>query len=480
MVTSTDPVELGLAALTFHHVIDGQLVENQQFDHRRDPRTNAVLWKVPVAGQHELEAAVTAAQNAFRSWSKTSFSERQNVMRQLTSKLRDSKALIAAIVSKETGKSAFMSELEVDHSIAFLEFNSSQQLLDETIQEDTIMKIVKTHSPLGIVAAICPWNFPLVLAVAKVAAALVTGNCVIVKPSPFTPYSILKFAEIARDIIPSGIFQALNGNNTLGEHMTTHPGIDKVSFTGSTATGKKIMESASRTLKRITLELGGNDATIVCPDVDVKKAASEVANGCFFNAGQMCVATKRVYVHEDVYNEFRREFLEAVKAFSLKSLPDLHPIFGPIQNHMQYAIVQEFIQDCKTHGYQIVTGGDAVTPGLFIEPTVVDNPPDNSRVVKDEQFGPIIPLLSWKEEDEVVRRANHTETGLGACVWAKDRDYAEHLGRRLEVGSVWINSYEKPNPVGYFSGHKQSGIGGEWGRQGLLSYCNTQILHIYK
>lgn len=217
----------------------------------------------------------------------------------------------------------------------------------------------------------------------------------IVKPSPFTPYSILKLAEIARDVVPRGVFQALNGNNTLGESMTAHPGIDKISFTGSTTTGKKIMESASRTLKRITLELGGNDATIVCPDVDVKKVVPEVASGCFFNAGQMCVATKRVYVHEAVFDEFLREFVESVKAFSLKNLPILHPIFGPIQNQMQHAIVQDLVRDCKSQGYRIAAGGDTGTPGLFIEPTVVDNPPDESRVVQDEQFGEIYNLLSF-------------------------------------------------------------------------------------
>ncbi|KAF3394015.1 Aldehyde dehydrogenase family 1 member A3 [Penicillium rolfsii] len=473
---SSDEMTRGMK---FAHVVDGKLLEGKRFDCCKDPRSSEPLWDVPVAGEEELQIAVTAAQNAFPLWSKKPVAERQDILRQLAAMLREERKLMSMVVSKETGKSDFMSGLEVDHSIAFLEFNASQEITDEIVHEDDTMKIVQTHSPLGIVAAICPWNFPLVLATAKVAAALLTGNCIIVKPSPFTPYSILKFAEKATKIVPAGVFQALNGDNALGASMSTHPGIQKISFTGSTKTGKKIMEAASGTLKRITLELGGNDATIVCPDVDLSKVASEVVNGCLFNAGQMCVATKRVYIHESIYREFMERVVEAAKAFT-EQPSTAPPIFGPIQNYMQYAIVQDLIEDCKATGCKIVAGQNQSANGLFIEPTIVDNPPDDSRIVKEEQFGPIIPLMSWKDEEEVIRRVNDTDAGLGACVWAKDSTRALSIGRKLEAGSIWINSYEKPNPAGYFSGHKQSGIGGEWGRQGLLSYCNTQSIHIFK
>lgn len=368
------------------------------------------------------------------------------------------------------------------------------------------MKIVSTHTPLGIVGAICPWNFPLVLAAGKIAASLLMGNCVIVNPSPFTPYSVLKFAELAIGTVSAGVFQALNGNNQLGEWMTAHPQIDKISFTGSTGTGRKIMESCSKTLKRITLELGGNDATIVLPDVSVERVAPQVAAGCFFNAGQMCVATKRVYVHEGIYEEFKRTFVEEVQALWRGRHED-NSIIGPLQNSMQYSVVRNLIQDSEAKGYIVALGGSEMAPtgagaGFFVAPTVLDNPPDSSSVVREEQFGkyqislvssplfklikytlcagPVIPLLSWKTVDEVVTRANDTVAGLGACVWAEDIQEAERIGRRLEAGSLWLNSYEKPLPMGYFSGHKQSGIGGEWGKQGLLAYCNTQSIHIYK
>lgn len=341
---------------------------------------------------------------------------------------------------------------------------------------------MSTHHPLGVVGAICPWNFPLVLAVGKVAASLVMGNCIIVKPSPFTPCATLKFAELATSVLPPGVLQALNGDNDLGRLITLHPGIDKISFTGSTATGKKVAASAAQTLKRVTLELGGNDASVICPDVEVKSVAAKVAAGAFFHSGQMCVATKRVYVHESIFDEFRDAFVETVKNIKIEPSGDQPTLFSPVQNELQYKIVQDLIADCKKHNYTILCGGSATDsqPGFFIPPVVVDQPPDDSKVVQMEQFGPIIPLAKWSSEDELIMRVNKTDTGLGACVWAKDVGTAERIARKLEAGTVWINSAEVPNPRGYFSGWKQSGIGGEWGKQGLLSYSHTQTLQFYK
>lgn len=348
--------------------------------------------------------------------------------------------------------------------------------------EDDKLKIVSTHHPIGVVGAICPWNFPLVLAIGKIAAALVMGNCVIVKPSPFTPCATLKFAELATSVLPLGVLQALNGGDDIGKLITTHPGIDKISFTGSTATGKKVAASAAEHLKRVTLELGGNDASVICPDVDVKDAASKVAAGAFFHSGQMCVATKRVYVHEAIFPEFREAFVETVKNIKIDPSGELQSVFSPVQNKLQYKIVKDLITDCKNHNYTFLCGEstDEPQPGLFIQPVVVDQPPDDSQIIQMEQFGPIIPLVKWHTEDELIARVNQTEAGLGACVWAKDVGTAERIARKLEVGTVWINSAEIPNPRGYFSGWKQSGIGGEWGKQGLLSYSQTQTIQLYK
>jgi acyl-CoA reductase-like NAD-dependent aldehyde dehydrogenase len=348
--------------------------------------------------------------------------------------------------------------------------------------EDDKLRILSTHHPIGVVGAICPWNFPLVLAASKIAAALLMGNCIIVKPSPFTPCATLKFAELATFVLPRGVLQALNGDSNLGRLLSIHPGIDKISFTGSIATGKKVAESAARTLKRVTLELGGNDASVICPDVDVKTVATKVAAGAFLHSGQMCVATKRIYVHQTIFEEFRDSFVEAVKNIKIDISDDQSPLFSPVQNQSQYKVVKDLIADCKENNYTLLRGGNTgdKQPGLFIAPVVVDQPPDDSRIVQMEQFGPVIPLTKWSTENEVISRANQTDTGLGACVWAEDISIAERVARKLEVGTVWINSPEVPNPHGYCSGWKSSGIGGEWGNQGLLSYSQTQTIQLYK
>jgi acyl-CoA reductase-like NAD-dependent aldehyde dehydrogenase len=239
-----------------------------------------------------------------------------------------------------------------------------------------------------VVAAICPWNFPLILSSIKVFSALATGNCVIVKPSPFTPYSVLKWVELARGIVPPGVFQALNGGADLGGLMTSHPGIDMITFTGTIGTGKKVMASCAKTLKRVTLELAGNDAAVVCEDVDLKETAAKVAAGGFFNAGQMCVATKRVYVHERIYDEFLDALVaEVERGYTIQDDAKTPCPFGPLDNKMQYEVVKGMLEDCRRNGYRIATGGKVREKGFWLEPTVVVKPDEGSLLVREEQFG---------------------------------------------------------------------------------------------
>jgi len=255
---------------------------------------------------------------------------------------------------------------------------------------------VATHVPLGVVAAICPWNFPLILSNIKVVSSLITGNCVIIKPSPFTPYAVMKWVELSRGILPPGVFQVLNGGADLGALMTLHPGIAKISFTGTIATGKRVMASCAKTLKKVTLELAGNDACIVCPDADLNKTIPSVASGGFFNAGQVCVASKRIYVHESIYDEFLdRLVAEVEKSYSVQEDAQAPSVFGPVDNKMQFEVVKGIIEDCRKNGYNIVTGGKTQTAskngkGFWLEPTIVSKPPDDSWLVKEEQFGRFI------------------------------------------------------------------------------------------
>ena len=240
------------------------------------------------------------------------------------------------------------------------------------------------------------------------------------KPSPYTPYTTLKVVELAQDIFEPGVVQVVGGDDKLGPMLTAHPGISKISFTGSIATGKKIMAACAPTLKRVTLELGGNDASIVLPDVDVEKVAPELVMGAFQNSGQVCVATKRIYIHEDIYDEMLKKMVEFTKTIKVGA-PDSGALLGPIQNPMQYEKVKGFFQDTKEKGYKFAVGEPDVASGkgFYVQPTIIDNPPNDSRIIQEEPFGPIVPTQPWKDEEEVIKRANNSLAGLGACVWGK-------------------------------------------------------------
>ncbi|KAJ3521942.1 hypothetical protein NM208_g13072 [Fusarium decemcellulare] len=321
------------------------------------------------------------------------------------------------------------------------------------------------------------------LATAKIAPALLTGNVIIVKPSPFTPYCGLKLVELAQKFFPPGVVQSLSGDDRLGPWITSHPSIDKISFTGSTHTGKLVLQSASKTLKRVTLELGGNDPAVVFPDVDVDKVAEKVALFAFLNSGQICLNLKRIYVHESIYSEFRDAMVKHVKAYTFGDGSKDGISHGPLQNSMQYNRVKTFFDDIEKQGWKVATGGKfdpEPKDGYFVTPTIIDNPPEKSRIVVEEPFGPILPIMSWKTEDEVIERANDTLLGLGASVWSNDIKKAERVARQLDAGTVWVNNHFDITPTAPFGGHKESGIGTEWGINGLKGFCNSQTLFLSK
>ncbi|GKT89446.1 aldehyde dehydrogenase [Colletotrichum tofieldiae] len=319
----------------------------------------------------------------------------------------------------------------------------------------------------GVAVGIVPWN-----SCGKIGPALVTGNAFILKPSPFTPYCDLKLVELAQQFFPPGVFQVLSGDDNLGPWLTSHPGVDKVSFTGSTATGKRVMESCSKTLKRVTLELGGNDAAIVFPDVDVKAVAPKV-----------CIAIKRIYIHEAIYDELVAEMANVVKNLPVGDGQQEGTVLGPVQNQMQFDRVKELLKDIEEQKLKVAAGSTAPASngkGYFITPTIVDNPPDNSRIVVEEPFGPVFPVLKWSDEKDVIHRANDTLMGLGASVWSKDLEKAQSIAKKLKAGNIWINTHMELQYDAPFGGHKQSGIGYEYGAGGLKAYCNAQSMFITK
>jgi aldehyde dehydrogenase (NAD+) len=299
----------------------------------------------------------------------------------------------------------------------------------------------------------------------------------VLKPSPFTPLATLKFGELVKDLLPPGVLNIVTGGDALGPWMTSHKGFDKISFTGSTATGRRVMESAAPTLKRVTLELGGNDAAIVMPDVDVEKVAEELFWAAFRNNGQICIATKRMYVHKDIYEPLKEALVAYAKTVKVGDGSEQGTQIGPINNEAQYRRVLDLIRDAKDKGYTFLVGGEAAeVPGYFIPVTILDNPPEDSRIVQEEQFGPVLPLLKFDDLDEVVARANATDYGLGGSVWGADEDKAFAIAERIASGTVWVNEVQHLSPTAAFGGMKQSGVGVEGGVEGLLEYTNAQTI----
>jgi acyl-CoA reductase-like NAD-dependent aldehyde dehydrogenase len=447
-----------------------------------NPATKEVIAAVPDASRSQLDEAVNAARSAFRSWSQTSFTQKQAALLSIAQVVEKHSEEFIALLTKEQGKPRPDAEWEVGGSAIWCREIAKQSLADEIVEDTRERRVFTRYTPLGVVGAIVPWNFPILLAIWKIAPALMAGNCIVVKPSPFTALCTLKLGELCQGSVPPGVLNVISGGDDLGRWMTAHPGIDKIAFTGSTETGKNVMQSAAGTLKRLTLELGGNDPAIVLGDVDPKAIAPQLFWASFQNNAQFCNATKRLYIHESVYDELLRELVSYGESVKVGNGAEADTRLGPIQNEPQYLKVLEYFEDCKCNRYRFALGGeiDPRSKGWFIPVSLVDNPPENSRIVAEEPFGPILPVLRWSDEDDVVRRANDTRYGLGASVWGRDLTAVERIGSRLEAGTVWLNEVHQYSPHQAFGGHKESGIGCENSLHGLMEYTNWQTITLNK
>ena len=447
-----------------------------------NPANRAVIAKAPDASKAQLDEAVAAARKAFPEWSAIGWSQRQKALIALSDAIEQNAEDFMRLLTREQGKSRAGAEWEIGGSAIWFREIAKQSLEDEIVEDTPQRRVVTRYTPLGVVGAIAPWNFPLLLAVWKIAPALLAGNCIVVKPSPFTPLCTLKFGELCRKILPPGVFNVVSGGDALGKWMTAHPGIDKISFTGHTETGKHVMRSAADNLKRVTLELGGNDPAIVLADVDPKAIAPQLFWAAFQNNAQFCNSTKRLYVHEKVYDEVLAELVAYTAQVKVGDGAEPGTQLGPIQNEQQYKKVLEYFEDCRSNGYRFAAGGavDRNARGWFIPVTLVDNPPEHSRIVAEEPFGPILPVLKWKDEDEVIRRANDTRYGLGASVWGRDLAVVQRIGSKLQAGTVWLNEIHQYSPYQAFGGHKESGVGCENSLHGLMEYTNWQTITLNK
>ncbi|WP_422357608.1 aldehyde dehydrogenase family protein [Qipengyuania flava] len=464
----------------YKNLIDGEMVDNGEWLEVLNPANEQVVGRVPAAGKDELDRAVAAARRAFKSWKKTSHEERQQVVQGIAAAIKENADELFRLLTTEQGKPHAQAQQEI-YGAAGLAAAQSTLTLDDVVNQDDDTRLSRTRRvPVGVVGGIVPWNFPIMMAIQKIVPALVAGCTIVLKPSPFTPLTTLRIAELIKDVVPAGTVNIITGEDTLGPLITGHPDIDKITFTGSTATGKKIMEGAAGDLKRITLELGGNDASIVLPDADVQKVAEQLFWSSFSNAGQVCIAAKRIYIHEDIYDDLSKAIAEYAKTVVVGDGSQQGTGVGPIQNKKQYERVLELIQDAKDNGYKFLTGGDKDPSGTgyYVPITILDNPPEDARIVAEEQFGPVMPLMKFGSVDEVIERANNSEYGLAGAVWTKDTDKGVEIAEQLETGTVWINEFMQLSPFAPFGGHKQSGFGAEYGIDGLKEFTYPQVITV--
>ena len=461
----------------FRMLIGGELVPGAAQLAVENPATGETFAEAPDASPTDLDAAVAAARGAFAGWRDTPIETRRKAIIALADRLIEEVEPMKRLLTREQGKPHKDAAEEVLGAANWLKAAASLDI-PVTVNEDSAERYSETrYVPLGVVAAIAPWNYPLILASFKLGPALLAGNCVILKPSPFTPLTALKLGELAADIFPAGVLNVISGGDAVGPWLTSHAGIDKVSFTGSTATGKKVMAAASDTLKRVTLELGGNDPAIIMHDVDAEAIAQQIFWAAFGNAGQICIASKRIYVHKDVYEALRDALVAYARTVKVGDGAEQGTQIGPVNNPQQYDRMRDLIRDARAQGYVFLTGGEAEeVPGYFIPVTIIDNPPEQSRIVQEEQFGPVLPLLMFDNYEEALARANACEYGLGASVWGADEAAAWALAERIESGNVWVNETRHLSPFASFAGHKQSGLGVENGEDGLLEYLLPKTL----
>ncbi len=464
----------------FKLLIGGELVDGDMTLAVINPATEDIFSECPRASVSQLNDAVAAAKAALPGWAATPIAERQRALTTIADILAANVDKIARVLTQEQGKPLADSLGEVRSVSDRFRYWGTQELHVEILEDSETMRVEAHRRPLGVVAAIVPWNFPLGMMSWKVAPALLVGNTVIVKPAPTTPLATLMFGELVSRAVPAGVLNIITDDNDLGDALTSHPDVNKVSLTGSVVTGRRVMASAAPTLKHLTLELGGNDAAIVLDDAQPKEVSAKLFNAAFFNTGQVCTAIKRVYVHESLYDDVCNELARLAEEAVIGDGLDQGTKFGPVNNVRQFDRVKELLADAKRHAKVL---GNAKVParerGYFIQPTIVRDVDDKSRIVQEEQFGPILPVMSFSSEEDALARANATPFGLGGSVWSSNAERAYQIADRLEAGMVWINRHGGAWNHIPFVGAKQSGIGSELGGvRALEEYSQLKIVNV--
>ncbi|WP_284036618.1 aldehyde dehydrogenase family protein [Neobacillus sp. 114] len=478
--------------ITVNAYINGQNVESSKHIPRENPANpDEIVGYYPDNTLEEAKAAIDAAAEAFKTWSKTSVDERISMMKSASEKIKAKMDELSVLLAREHGKPLYDAKGEITISTIWMDYQSGivKEQIKDYVFEDENGRVIVAHDPVGVVGAITPWNYPIILSLVKVVPALLCGNTMVVKPSPFAPFAIHKIIEIIAAEFPKGVLNIVHGGGEVGAELTSNPKILKVAFTGGTKTGSTIMKAAADTIKKITLELGGNDPGIVLEDFDLndEKALRRMVIANFLTGGQICMIAKRVYVHRSIYDEFVKKYIEAANKWIRIGDP-LNPevTVGPVNNSKQVQFVQSLVDDAKNNGCEIIKLGRIVdeelfNKGYFLQPTLVLGADYNSRIVLEEQFGPAVPILPYDSEEQAIAEANKIEYGLTSSVWGEE-EHAIRVARQIQAGVTMINTaalqgFDIRFP---FGGVKQSGIGREFGPGSFVAYTEEHVLTVPK
>ena len=466
--------------MDFKLVIGSDLVDGDRAIDVVNPATEEVVARCPVAGLEELNAAIAAARGAFPSWAARPVEERGALMREAVAGLREHLDELAALLTAEQGKPLPLAKQEIERACNTLDHFSRVRMPTRTFRESEHEIVYERRKPYGVVAAIVPWNFPIMLLTNKLGPALVSGNCVVAKPAPTTPLTTLRIGEICARFLPPGVFNVICDDNDLGAALTSHPDIAKVSFTGSTATGRKVFANAAPDLKRITLELGGNDAALILDDADLDTVIPQIYRCAMANSGQVCMAIKRVFAPAALYASVCERLADLAKASKVGNGAEPGMDLGPVQNAAQYRKLRALVDDCRVRGKVVAGNTPRDNKGYFIAPTIVSDIPDDAAVVQEEQFGPVLPVLSYTDVEDALARINDSIFGLGASVWSRNPDRAVRIGENIVSGTLWINRHMSVDPSVPFRGARQSGIGAELGEAGLHEFSQAQVVNVLR
>ena len=484
-------LEIGFFAESHKLFIDGKWVDSDsgQTIDVTNPATGQIIAKVQAASAADIDRAVKAARKAFESgpWPQMTGLDRAKLLWKLADALEANVDEIGLVETLNNGMPTMMARMgAVMGSANNLRYNAgwAGKVMGETIEGQNLGRHVYTlKQPIGVVGAITPWNFPLPMAVAKIAPALAAGCTVVLKPAELTPLTAIKLAHLIEQVgFPAGVVNIVTGyGDPAGKALVEHPGVDKISFTGSTATGKWIVQAAAGSLKRVALELGGKSPVLVFPDADLEKAIPGAAMGVFGNAGQVCVAGSRLYVHKDIFDKVVDGVTGMAKALKVGPGIDADTQMGPLISQKQLDRVSDYIASGREQGAEVVVGGErSGNQGFFMQPTVLAETNREMRVVQEEIFGPVVCAMPMDDEDieRIARTANDTTYGLAAYIWTRDMGVAHKLAKKLQAGTVSINGSAGIDPAVPFGGFKQSGWGRENGYEGAEHYYETKTVSV--